>query len=248
MSMIQDIIRLPNGFLGVAANHYDGLSHIHKFGAVPQMSINTTGTIWDINDTLYPWSTVDAGASTLTIDCASASDVGEQIVVIGLDGDWNTRQETVSLSSQTGNATTTAFRRVYRAYFIDGTAAINVGNIDIKYSPTVIARISAGKGRRQMAVYTTPANNTGYVVQLVGTIQSGGDATVDMFVRYFGEDNFRSQHTFEVAGVGGQYIIPFTVPLNIPPKSDIDCRAQVRSNNSRVTAVFEVVLETNRTR
>jgi len=237
------MIRLPNYGLGVAKGQFDDITHIHKFGAVPTMSINTTGTIWDINDTLYPWSTVDAGASTLTVDCASASDVGEQVIVIGLDGDWNVAQEAVSLSSQTGNATTTAFRRVYRAYFTDGTAAINVGNIDIKYSTTVIARISANKGQTQMSVYTTPANTTGYVVQLVGTIQSGGDATIDMFVRYFGEDNFRSQHTFEVAGVGGQYIMPFVVPLNIPPKSDIDCRAQVRSNNSRVTAVFEVILD-----
>ena len=243
MSQFMDMVRLPNYGLGVAKGQFDDITHIHKFGAVPTMSNNTTGTIWDINDTLYPWSTVDAGASTLTVDCASASDVGEQVVVIGLDGDWNVAQETVSLSSQTGNATTTAFRRVYRAYFIDGTAAINVGNIDIKYSTTVIARISANKGQTQMAVYTTPANTTGYVVQLVGTIQSGGDATIDMFVRYFGEDNFRSQHTFEVAGVGGQYIMPFSVPLNIPPKSDIDCRAQVRSNNSRVTAVFEVILD-----
>ena len=243
MSQFMDMIRLPNYGLGVAKGQFDDITHIHKFGAVPIMSINTTGTIWDISDTLYPWSTVDAGASTLTVDCASASDVGEQVVVIGLDGDWNVAQETVSLSSQTGNATTTAFRRVYRAYFIDGAAAINVGNIDIKYSTTVIARISANKGQTQMAVYTTPANTTGYVVQLVGTIQSGGDATIDMFVRYFGEDNFRSQHTFEVAGVGGQYMMPFAVPLNIPPKSDIDCRARVRSNNSRVTAVFEVVLD-----
>ena len=243
MSQFMDMIRLPNYGLGVAKGQFDDITHIHKFGAVPQMSINTTGTIWDINDTLYPWSTVDVGASTLTVDCASASDVGEQVVIIGLDGDWNVAQETVSLSSQTGNATTTAFRRVYRAYFIDGSAAINVGNIDIKYSTTVIARVSAGKGQTQMAVYTTPANHTGYVVQLVGTIQSGGDATIDMFVRYFGEDNFRSQHTFEVAGVGGQYMMPFTVPLNIPPKSDIDCRARVRSNNSRVTAVFEVILD-----
>ena len=243
MSQFMDMIRLPNYGLGVAKGQFDDITHIHKFGAAPAMSINTTGTIWDINDTLYPWSTVDAGASTLTVDCASASDVGEQVVVIGLDGDWNVAQETVSLSSQTGNATTTAFRRVYRAYFIDGAAAINVGNIDIKYSTTVIARISANKGQTQMSVYTTPANTTGYVVQLTGTIQAGGDATVDMFVRYFGEDNFRSQHTFEVAGVGGQYTMPFTIPLTIPPKSDIDCRARVRSNNSRVTAVFEVVLD-----
>ena len=45
MSQFIDMIRLPNYGLGVAKGQFDDITHIHKFGAVPTMSINTTGTI-----------------------------------------------------------------------------------------------------------------------------------------------------------------------------------------------------------
>src|SRR6056300_892097 len=145
MSMIQDIIRLPMGLMGVAANHYDGLSHVHKFGAVPAMSQNNTGTIWDVNDTEYPWSAF-ASASTITIDRASASDADKIVTVQGLDASYNVISENITLSSATGNASTQSFIRVYRAFMHNGSAA-NVGNISIKVSTTVVAQITAGNSQ-----------------------------------------------------------------------------------------------------
>jgi len=35
--------------LQVARGQIPGHTTLHKFGAVPSMSINTTGTVWDIN-------------------------------------------------------------------------------------------------------------------------------------------------------------------------------------------------------
>lgn len=243
MSMIQDLIRLPHGFLGVAARHYDGLSHIHKFGAVPAMSQNETGTIWDVDDTEYPWASF-ASASTLTVDRASASDADKQVYIEGLDADYNVINETVTLTNATGNATTKSFIRVYRAYMVNGSVT-NVGNIDIKVSSTVVARITAGKGQTLMAVYTVPAGYTGYILKGTATCQSGADATGDMFVRYSGQASFRVGHTFEVSGGGGEYTYDFPIAIPIPEKSDIDVRASVRSNNARLTACFDVLLERN---
>lgn len=241
MSMIQDIIRLPHGLLGVAANHYDGLLHIHKFGAVPAMSQNNTGTIWDVNDTTYPWSAFSS-AITLTVDRASASDADKDVLISGLDAGYNEITETVTLSSATGNATTKSFIRVYRAYMTNGSAT-NVGNISVKASTTVVAQITAGKGQTLMAIYTVPAGHSAYVLKGAATCQDGADATGDMFVRYFGESAFRVGHSFEVCGDGGQYMYDFGIPLRIPEKSDIDIRASVRSNNARLTAAFDVLLE-----
>lgn len=96
-----------------------------------------------------------------------------------------------------------------------------------------------------MAVYTIPAGYTGYLTKGVCSIQSGGDATGNMYVRYFGQSSFRVGHSFEVVGAGGQYVYDFSVPIAIPEKSDIDVRAFVRSNNSRVTAAFDVILIKN---
>jgi hypothetical protein len=241
MSMIQDIIRLPHGLLGVAANHYQGLSHVHKFGAVPAMSQNTTGTIWDVNDTTYPWSAFST-ATTLTVDRASATDAGKQVLIVGLDGAYNEIQETVTLTNATGNATTKSFIRVYRAYMTNGSAT-NVGNVTVKASTTVVAQITAAKGQTLMAIYTVPSGYSAYILKGTATCQDGADATGDMFVRYFGDLAFRVGHSFEVCGDGGEYMYDFGIPLRIPEKSDIDIRASVRSNNARLTAAFDILLE-----
>ena len=213
----------------------------HKFGAVPTMSINTTGTVWDINDTLYPWSALTS-ASTLTVDRASASDADKVITIVGLDANYNAITENVTLTSATGNATTKSFIRVYRAYMYNGSAT-NVGNIDIKISTTIIARITAGKGQTLMSVYTVPAGHTAYLTQGVMSVKSGADATGEFYVRYGGETAFRIAHTFEVASA--EYFYAFHVPFRVPEKSDIDVRASVRSNNARVTAAYDFYLIRN---
>jgi hypothetical protein len=224
--------------LQVARGQIPGHSSIHKFGAVPTMSVNTTGTVWDVNDTLYPWSAWSE-AGTLTVDRANASDAAKTITIVGLDADYNQITENVTLTAATGNATTQSFIRVYRAYMYNGSGT-NVGNIDIKKGATVVARISADKGQTLMSVYTVPAGYSAYLTQGVMSVKSGADATGDFYVRYGGETAFRIAHTFEVASA--EYFYAFHVPFKLPEKSDIDVRASVRSNNARVTAAFDMYL------
>jgi len=241
MSQLMDCVRLANATLGIAKGQFADVSSIHKFGAVPAMSQNNTGTIWDVNDTEYPWSAW-ASATTITVDRASASDADKEIYIEGLDANYNVANETVTLTAATGNASTTEFIRVYRAYMTNGSAT-NVGNVTIKAGATTVAQITAGKGQTLMAVYTVPAGHTAYLIQGVATCQDGADATGDMFVRYFGESAFRVGHTFEVCGDGGEYFYHFACPIKIPEKSDIDVRATVRSNNARITAAFDIILD-----
>jgi hypothetical protein len=224
--------------LQVSRGQIPGHSVLHKFGAVPSMSINTTGTIWDINDTLYPWSALTS-AGTLTVDRASASDANKVITIQGLDADYKQISENVTLTNATGNATTQSFIRVYRAFMHNGSAA-NVGNIDIKISTTIIARITAGKAQTLMGVYTVPAGYSLYLTQGVMSVQSGADATGNFFVRYGGQTAFRIAHTFEVASA--EYFYAFHAPFKLPEKSDIDIRADLRSNNARITAAFDAYL------
>lgn len=241
MSQFMDMIRLPNYGLGIAKGQFDDITHIHKFGAVPAMSVNTTGTIWDVNDTTYPWSAFDT-AGTLSIPAVNASDNGKSVVLVGLDSDYAELEETVTVSSSTATTTTASFKRIFRAYVTNGSAT-NVGDISIQKGGTNVARIKAGKAQTLMAVYTVPAGKTGYLIKGVATCQSGADATGDMFVRYFGQDSFRVGHSFEVSGTGGEYMYEFGVPVKIPAKSDIDVRCSVRSNNARVTAAFDIILD-----
>ena len=241
MSQFMDLMRLPNMRLGVAKGQFDDISHAHPFGAVPAMSQNQTGTIWDVNDTTYPWASW-ATAGTLSIPAVNASDNGKTVTIVGLDSNYDMLTESVTVSSSVAVTTTAEFKRVNRAYIGNGSA-INVGNINIQKGGVTVARITANNGQTAMAVYTVPAGYTGYILQGAASCQSGADATGNMFVRYFGEASFRIGHSFEVSGSGGAYLYEFCIPVKIPEKSDIDIRASVRSNNARLTAAFDILLD-----
>jgi hypothetical protein len=230
---------MDNLFLNIARGLVKGTSFIHKFGAVPAMSTNTTGPVWDVNDTVYPWSAW-ATAGTITIDRANTSDANKHVTVVGLDTNYEPLTETIILTNATGNASTSSFIRIFRAFIGDGET--NVGLISIKKSTTTVAAITATKGQTLMAIYTIPAGHTGYLMKGTCSAQAGADATGDMFIRYFGSASFRVGHSFEVSGAGGQYLYDFATPIPIPAKSDIDVRIVTRSNNGRYTAAFDLIL------
>ena len=225
--------------INIARGQVLNTSHIHKFGAVPAMSNGTTGTVWDVNDTVYPWSAW-ATPGVLTIPAVNAADNGDRVVVQGLDENFDITEEEFTLSSSTTVTGTKTFSRVSRAYYYDDTT--NAGDINIQRGGVTVARISAGKAQTLMTLYTVPAGYTGYLTKGVASIQYGGDCTIDMFVRYYRLASFRIGHSGEVSGTGGPYHYEFSVPIVIPEKSDIDVRTSVRSNNARVTAAFDLIL------
>lgn len=234
---------IEDDYLNIARGLVKGTTFIHKFGAVPSMSNGTTGTIWDKNDTVYPWSAFDTPgiltiATTAANGSSSTADTGKQVTILGLDENYNEVSETITISGASGTGTKT-FARVYRAFLTDTVS--NVTQIRVSRGATEVLRIQIDLAQTLMAIYTVPAGYNGYLCQGVASIEYGGDATINMFVRYPGGP-FRIGHSGEVAGTGMPYHYNFTVPIKLPPKTDIDVRAVVRSNNSRVTAAFDIIL------
>ncbi len=227
--------------LNVSMGKVRGASTVHKFGAVPALSQSTTGTVWDKNDTVYPWSAFDT-AGIITAGIANASDNGKVVTVLGLDNDFNEVSDTFTLSSTATVAGTVSFRRVFRAYISTGTN--NVGDVNFTKNGSDVLRITAGKGQTLMAIYTIPAGKTAYLYRGVATAQSSADGSGNMYVRFWGQSAFRIAHTFEVSGSGGQYDYDFSFPIRIPEKSDIDVRITTRSNNGRYTSAFDLLLLT----
>lgn len=225
--------------LNVSRGKVRGASMVHKFGAVPSLAQNTTGTVWDKNDTLYPWSAF-ATAGVITAAIANAADNGKQVTVLGLDANYNEVSEVFTLSSTGTVAGTVSFLRVFRAYI--STGSDNVGDITFTKNGNDVLRITAGKAQTLMAIYTIPAGKTGYLFKGVCSAQASADGTGNMFVRYFGQTAFRIGHSFEVAGSGGKYEYAFEFPIRIPEKSDIDIRVTTRTNNGRYTAAFDLLL------
>ena len=239
---------LEDNRLDIARGLVRGAKLEHKFGAVRAMSINTTGTVWDRNDTVYPWSTIDnSGAGrTLTIKVVepnneasvSTAENGKQVKVYGLDVNFNEIDETINISGSAGTGTTT-FRRIYRAQLLNGS--VNTKRILIQANSVNVAQITENLGQTLMSVYTVPANKEAYVTQGIATAQSGADGTGNFFIRQFGDSLFRVGHSFEVSG-SHTYFYPFSVPLRLPEKYDLDVRITTRSNNGRFTAAWDMIL------
>ena len=231
--------------LNISRGLVKGTSFIHKFGSVPSMSISTTGTIWDVDDTLYPWSAW-ANTGTLSVQTTlvngtpDTADSGLDIVLVGLDDDFNVIEETVTISGSTGT-TTSIFSRIYRAY----TSENNTTQFRVSRDATEVARINIGKAQTLMSLYTVPLGYTGHMCKQIASLEYGADATINTFVRYGGTGAFRISHTGEVSGSGMPYSYKFTVPLPFPEKTDIDIRAVVRTNNARVTSAFDIILIKN---
>lgn len=229
--------------LNVARGKVRGASSLHKYGATPIQSINTTATVWDKPDTLYPWSAFDT-PGVLVAAQVGADDNGKVVTIIGLDENWDQIEEDFILSSTSAVTGTKIFKRVFRGFIKTGSN--NVDQFNFSRGGTQVLRIVAGLGQTLMAVYTVPNGYTGYLYQGVCSIQAGGDATGLMMVRYntVGQA-FRVGHTFEVSGSGGEYFYKFAFPIELPQHSDIDIRVTTRNNNSRVTAAFDMLLIKN---
>ena len=243
MTQANKIAYLEDERIKISRGQVKGVIPIHKFGAVPTMSTNTTGTVWDKNDTLYPWSAWNAGANTITVNSSSSSDVGKSVVVVGLDSNYDILEEEIELTTQNDNASSNNFIRVYRSYMGNGNT--NIGTISIKNGATDVALITAGFGQTLMTVYTVPRNYNGYLYQGTASAQAAADATGNMFVRYGGTTAFRVAHSFEFGGAGGQYTYNFSFPPELPEKTDIDVRITTRTNNGRYTAAFDLLLVKN---
>lgn len=213
---------------------------VHKFGAVPSMSNATIGTIWDINDTLYPWSAwVTPGP--VTILTVNASDNGKVVTLQGLDENYELASDNITVSSSGSSVGTQTFSRLFRGFVLSGSGT-NVDDITVQIGGTTILQINADFGQTLMSVYTVPSGYTGYLTQLVCSTEGLHDITGNLFIRPF-NGVFRISHTFEVSY--DTYFYKFDVPLKITEKSDIDFRASTRTNNSRITAAFDLILLRN---
>lgn len=224
----------------IAREKIPNARHLYKFGYNSAIT-NSYETIWDgSNVYTYPSS-----ASVLALTSTSDSDAGKTVRVIGLDQDWVEREETVTLDASTPSSTAvntnTTFIRVYRMY--NNNSSSYVGNIQAKIGSTVHAQINDGDNQTLMAVYSVPAGKTLYLTR--GSISHGSDdktafITGKLLIRNFGKV-FRTQN---IQNLNNAFLdFDWEVPLRIPEKSDIECRAVCSKNQTNaVSATFEGVL------
>jgi hypothetical protein len=253
-SVGQPVIRTVGGDIYNSINLPAGFGQVHKFGAVPALSINTIGTIWDEDDTIYPWAAIDAnGALNIKVTNTNNENIantdldGDTVEIQGLDENYEVQTETVTISGSTAT-TANPYKRIYRARYQNG------GSFDVNTSARILIQTSANvtvakilehQGQTLMSIYTIPAGFTGYLMRLDVTAQETATGEFKLMVREGGVGSFAIRHVAEVTGRGGPYQLEYPIPQSFPEKSDIDARIHTFANNGRYTCTFDILLVDN---
>jgi len=222
--------------LQVARGQIPGHKSVFKFGVNPVVQ-NVEETVWEGGGLyVYPSS-----ALIMTVASASgATDNGVVITISGLDADYNEQSETVTLAGAGTATTTKSFLRVYRG-FVAGSQE-PAGAVTVANGGTTYAYIN-GDNQTLMAVWTVPAGYDGYITQLDVTVlteQNNKFGNIRLVTREQG-GVFRTQESF--SAFGGAIALPYSIPVLIPEKTDIEYRAVASGANAdlRVSATFEIL-------
>lgn len=232
-------------YLAVQQGKVPGYSMVNKFGYNPSIGNISFETIWETGNN-YPWQ-----SSAVTVDVVSnnANDTSagtgaRTLKIQGLDGSYNLAEETVNMNGTTTVTTTQTFLRVFRmSVETAGTSGNNVGDITVTYTggSDVAATITAGNGQTLMAIYTIPANYTGYLLSI--NISSGKDQEMDFkFIQRINEGSNGAFQTKQFLNIrGGQTTVIFNAINVIPQKSDIYVSGK-GSSTSSASASFDLLL------
>lgn len=243
----------PYFWYKVAAGKIEGLSHVFKFGYNAAVS-STEETIWSQGG-IYAYL---SAAKVLKVSSSDADDTSaggggsgaRTVRIFGLDGNYALVQEDVSLTGQTAVNTTNSYLRVYRAYVLtagatgqeEGDIYVGDGTVTSGIPATKYAKIQAGYGQTELALYTIPAGKKGYIHRLIAS--SFGNANVFLTVRFMTREIggvWRTRDIFTVSR--GEVIIDHDIPIEVPEKTDIEVRATSSGVDVDCSAAFSIVME-----
>lgn len=220
---------------------------ILKFGSNPNVSsdvsVSSPETVWD-GSTEYVFPP-NAGTG-IQVKSDNGGD-NQEIIIQGLDQDFNTASWTGNLNGLSEVNVDGAWSRVFRAFNNDNTDF--AGDINIHASgddSTSYAKILGANNQTLMAVYTVPENTTGYLIQYEASAQNtqGSSSigyTLHLKTREYGKV-FRVQEVTSIT-TENSHIQELQNPFALEPKTDILVNV-VNANGSHgsVNADFTIAL------
>lgn len=220
-------------------------STVYKFGRNP--SVGTTEVvIWDAGGS-YPFP---VSSDTLTVVSDSSLDTGagtgaRTITLEGLDENWNSISETLTLGGLTPVVGIKQFLRIFRAYNVtSGGLEVNQGTITVKHTTSgdTLAEISPTDGQTLMAIYTVPAGKIATLKRFAAGTGAGKDAVIRLRTR----DNAISDPAVRMLGAfdvfENQAIVSLDYPIDVPEKTDIWITAQSSASGTSVSGTLNMVL------
>ncbi len=226
--------------LQVGRGQIQGHQSVFLFGYSASITNAAFIPAWE-NTAAY---TYPASAVAMSIVSTSASDTAVQIIIYGLDINYNPINETVTLTGTTPVVTNTLFFRVNQLDVLPNS--VNpVGVITAKNGGVTYGQIAVDTGQSNMSVYTVPAGHTFYGNHVGAwsstSVTSGVYAT------------FRAQI---LSPAGTKYVVsqaPFlntfefaaNFPLTFAEKSDVQLQFRSSGAGLAIGTILEGVLVKN---
>lgn len=239
--------------LQVSRGQIPGHQTVQVFGYNGDVD-QTEESVWPDGGTVpHPATASVLKISSSSTDDAAAGTGARTVYIGGVNADFDSVSEIVTLNGQTAVNTANEYRYVNYFYVVTvGSGGGNAGNINAGTGtvtagvPAVLYDIIAiGYNQRTTAHFCVPAGYTGYMTEGVITAgQLSGSTAVTAFLKQHGPD--------EILRVGavatlnnGSVAYNFAFPYIIPEKNCVGASAVGSASNNSVSAFFNIVLIEN---
>jgi hypothetical protein len=233
MGYFHEDVDSPHALLEIASERMPEVVPVNAFGFTAALA-DDWFTMWNGPAAhAYP-----ASAVQMDVVSSSASDT-MAIVISGLDADYESIAEIITVNGTASVTTTNSFLRINNATILSGS---NVGNISISNGGTVYAYIGAEIGTTQACVYSTPANHSLYLFRISIT---SGTVNPNKYISYRNRVDSSNGRILRVAQSTFQQDMQTfdrQVPFRIAPKSDFQFEAKSSSGTNEVSIFVEALL------
>ena len=171
---------------------------------------------------------------------ATSDDTGAAVIsIVGLDANFDERQDHVILNGTTDVPSLIEYIRIFRLrVHLAGSSKTNEGTITAQNNASVVdlAQIGVGRGQTLMAQWTVPSDRNLFITQFTAGEQSNKGTEFVLLARPFGE-------AFQTKGliylIGSSFTKKYDIPLRFEPLTDIEMRSISGLAGGVVSADFD---------
>ena len=198
----------------------------------------TLRALWEFANTSYVYP---PSAIQMTVTAADAGDDGKNLLIKGLDANYDEITETVTLVGAGDVVTTTSFFRINDVILLTGTT--NIGLITVQNSAKTIkyAGIRVGDGRNQASIYTVPAGHCFYLYRIDAFSSDTTAAKPAVFKNFSQNANGQQYNTARTTFFNNMNILR-QLPFKYSEKTDIQFQLSTDSGSHELSVFGEGVL------
>lgn len=238
--------------LSVARGKFPGFRTVNLYGRNLEVDVANEEEVNPLGATLLPTTAAQVSVvSTSTSDAAAGSGARE-VLIEGLDSNYDEISETVAMNGTTTVLTVASFLRVnsVRVTSVGGSGA-NVGIIiGFRGFLEFLFAIQEEDNKHLSTTYTVPNGKTARLTSLFASVVPSSSAVgvkegeVCLHSTSGDDGIFARRASF---GISSRATAPFTMNVHetFEERSDIKVLFDTNSNNSRVTAGYGLILEDN---